>query len=90
MVRRKRRRDDGLRLPPALLPAVAARDPEGWRTARFEWARSHDWGAQRLGLLRFFDETVYWHWTARGLVPPIGSVQRYEAALRGYRGDVPE
>lgn len=82
MVRRKRRRDDGLHLPPALLPAVAARDPEGWRTARFEWARSHDWGPKMLGHLAFFDETVYWHRTALGLVPPAGCVQRYEQRLK--------
>lgn len=83
MVRRKRMSDDGLNLPAGLLPAAVTRDPDGWRAARFAWARSHNWGPKMLGHLAFFDETVYWHRTALGRVPPIGCVQRYEHRLDG-------
>lgn len=81
MVRRRRVLDDGLNLPAELLPAAVSRDPDGWRAARFAWARQHDWGPQRLGFLAFFDETVYWHRTALGRTPPIGCVERYEGRL---------
>lgn len=83
MVRRKRIQDDGLNLPPYLLPSGAQKDPDAWKAARFAWARAHDWGPQMLGHLAFFDETLYWHRTERGLTPPMGCVQRYEQRLAG-------
>lgn len=86
VVRRKRHHEGGLDLPAALLPAAVHRDPNGWKAARHEWARSHDWGAQMLGHLAFFDETLYWHRTALGLEPPMGCVGRYEPVLRASAG----
>lgn len=90
MVRRKRPQDDGLNLPPHLLPAVVHQDPDGWKADRFEWSRLRDWGPGKLGLLAFFDETVYWHRTALGRQVPIGCLERHEAVMRGRRGDVQE
>lgn len=85
MVRRRRVFDDGLNLPHHLLPEAVVLGPDGWKAARFEWSRSHDWGPQKLGLLAFFDETVCLHRSALGLEAPIGSAQRYEQRLADFR-----
>ena len=85
MVRRIRRQDTGLNLPAHLMPESVYQDPDGWKAARHEWARNHDWGRQMLGHLAFFDETLYWHRTATGRVPPIGCLERHEAVLRGRK-----
>ena len=83
MPRRRRKQNDGLNLPPALLPDAVHLNPEGWRDARMEWARHHVWGPQMIGFLAFFDETIYWHWTALGRKPPRGCAERYEGLARG-------
>lgn len=77
MPRRKRVVDDGLNLPAGLLPAAVRNDPSGWRDRRFEWSRIHDWGAQKIGFLAFFDETVCLYRGALGLEMPAGSAERY-------------
>lgn len=78
VVRRRRSAyDDGLDLPEYLRPGAALSDPEGWKRGRTAWGREHDWGPQKLGYLRFFDETVYVYRTAIGDTPPIGCSQRY-------------
>lgn len=67
MVRRKRQNVDGLPLPRHLWVGAAARDPEGWRAARIEWARQHEWPPGKIGFLAFFRETRETYRAAMGL-----------------------
>lgn len=79
MVRRKRIAPVGLNLPRHLWADAVQADPDGWKAGRFEWSRSHEWGRGMSGYLAFFDETVYLHRLAVGLVPPIGCAERHES-----------
>lgn len=57
VVRRRRVSSGGLNVPRHLWPDRAALDPEGWRRARFDWARQYPWPVGKIGFLGFFMET---------------------------------